>query len=69
MADKCKETEVELGLLKNVDMLLMVEKNIMSRKFHAINSNAKANKKYTIDHDLSTQLSYLMYWDAKNLCE
>ena len=65
---KFKETKVEVVLLKNIDMLLMVDTNITSRKCHAINGNTKAKKKDKRDYDLSTQLSYLMSWNVKNLC-
>ena len=40
--------KVELELLKNIDMLLMVEKEIIGRICHSINRYPKANYKYII---------------------
>ena len=39
-----KKTEVKLELSADMDMLLMVEKEIRGRICHAINWHAKANK-------------------------
>ena len=46
-----KKTEVKLGLLTNVDMLLMVEKGIKGEICHAIYRYAKANNKYMKKYD------------------
>ena len=48
-------------------MLLMGEKGIRGWICHAIYWYAKANSKYTKDHDQSKESSYLKYWDVNNL--
>ena len=45
------KTEVKLELLANIDMLLMVEKDIREGICHAIHRYAKANYKYMKDYD------------------
>ena len=47
----------------------MVEKGIRCGMCHAVYKYAKANNKYMKDYGPSTELSYLMYWDVKNLYE
>ena len=44
MASTLKKTEVKLELSTDMDMLLMVEKEIRGGICHAINWHAKANK-------------------------
>ena len=56
-----KQTEVELDLLTDIDMLLMVEKGIRGGICNTIHQYAKANNKYTKDYDKNKQLSYLNY--------
>ena len=46
-----KETEVELGLITHVDMLLMAEKGIRGGICHTILRYAKANNKYMKDYN------------------
>ena len=46
-----KKTGVELELLTDIDMLLMVEKGIRGRIYHAIHRHAKANNKYMETYD------------------
>ena len=46
-----KKSEVELELLTNIDMLLMVEKDIRGRICHAIQRYARANNKYMKNYD------------------
>ena len=48
-------------------MLLMVEKGIRRRIYHAINRCAKANNKYMKHYDKNKESSYLKYWDVSNL--
>ena len=48
-------------------MLSMVEKGIRGGIFHAIQSYAKANNKYTKNYDKNIESSYLVYLDANNL--
>ena len=72
MASLFKKTEVELELLTKIDMLLIVEKGIRGRIYHAIYRYAKANNKYMKNYDKdiqcnSVESSYLMYLDANSL--
>ena len=46
-----KKTEVELGLLADVDMLLMEEKGIRGGLCHAIYQHAEAFDDYMKDYD------------------
>ena len=62
-----KKTKVELELLKNIDMLLMVEKGIRGGIYQAIHRHGKANNKYMKNYNKDVILSYLMYLDANNL--
>ena len=61
-----KKTGVNLELLKDIDMLLMVEKVIRGGIFQAIYRYAKASNKYINNYDKSIESSYLMYLDASN---
>ena len=45
-----KETEVELELITDPDMLLVIEKGIRGGIYHAILRYAKANNKYMKDY-------------------
>ena len=62
-----KRTAVKIELLTDIDMLLMVEKRIRGRIYHAIPRYAKANNKYMKDYDKNKESSYLKYWDVNNL--
>ena len=62
-----KKTEVKLELLTDIDMLLMVEKDIRGGICNAIHRYAKANNKYMKYYDKSKESSYLNYRDAKKL--
>ena len=62
-----KETEVELELLTNIDMLLMAQKGTRGRICQAIHRYAKVNNKYLKNYDKNFTSSYLMYFDANNL--
>ena len=46
-----KKTEVKLELLTDIDMLLMVEKEIRGGVCHAIHQSEKANNKYMDDYN------------------
>ena len=48
-----KKTEVKLELLTDIDMLLMVEKEIRGGVCHAIHQSEKANNKYMDDYNKS----------------
>ena len=62
-----KRTKVKLDLLINIDMLLMVEKEIRGGVCHAIHQYAKANSKYMKDYDKNKESSYIMYLDMNKL--
>ena len=62
-----KKTGVKIGLLTDIDMLLMVEKGIRGGMCQAIYSYAKANNKYMKNSYKNIISSYLMYLDANNL--
>ena len=62
-----KKTRVNLELLTDIDMLLMVEKEIKGVICRVIYKLAKASNKYMNNYDKSIESSYLMYLDANNL--
>ena len=62
-----KKTKGKLDLLTDIEMLLMVEKDIRRGICHSIYRYAKANNKYMKDYDKNKELSYLQYWDVNNL--
>ena len=62
-----KKTKVKLILLTDIDMILMVEKEIRGVKCNAINRYAEANNKYMKDYDRKKDSSYIKYWDVNNL--
>ena len=59
-------TKVELGLLTDIDMLLMIEKGARGGICHSIHRYSKANNKYMKKYDKYIISSYLMYLDANN---
>ena len=62
-----KKIAVRLKFLTDIDMFLMVEKEIRGRICHAIHRYAKANNKYKKDYDKNIESSYVVYSDANNL--
>ena len=62
-----KKTEVKLELLTDVDMLLMVEKEITRGICHAIYRYAKADNKYMKKYNKYKEKSFLQYLDANNV--
>ena len=62
-----KKTAVKIEMLINPDMLLMVEKGIRGRMFHATHRGAKANNKYMKNYSKDEKESFLHYNDANNL--
>ena len=62
-----KKTKLKLELLTDIEMLLMIEKGIRGRIFHAIYRHDKANNKYMKNYNKDITSSYLMYLDANNL--
>ena len=67
MASLFKKTGVKLELLKDIDMLLLVEKEIRGGICHSVHRHAKANNKYMEKYDKNKESSYLIYLDANNL--
>ena len=53
-----KKTNVELELLKNYDMLSMIEEGIRGGICHAVNRYAHANNHYMKDYDKTKESSY-----------
>ena len=62
-----EKTKAELGLLTDIDMLLLVEKAKRGEICHSIHRYPKANDKYMKDYDKNKELSYLQYRDVNNL--
>ena len=62
-----KITNVNLELLKDVDMLLMIESGIRGSICQSVHIYAEENNKYMNNYDKSIKSSYLMYLDANNL--
>ena len=62
-----KQTNVELELITDYDMLLMIEDGIKGGICHAIQRYAKANNKYMNDYNKNKESSYIQYLDANNL--
>ena len=62
-----KNTNVEIELLTDYDMLLMIEEGIKGGICHAMQRYAKANDKYMKDYDKKKKSSYIQYLDANNL--
>ena len=62
-----KRTGVKLELLTDIDMLLMVAKEIRIGNCQAIHWYTKANNKYMNNYDKSIEPSYLMFLDTNNL--
>ena len=67
MASVLKKTNVNLGLLTDVDMLLMIEAGIKGGMFQSVHRYAKANNKYVTNYDKTAESSYLMHLDTNNL--
>lgn len=61
-----EKAEVELELLTDIDMLLMVEKDIRGGICLVIHLHTKANNNYMKNYDPSKESRYLMYWDENN---
>ena len=57
----------ELELWIDIDMLLMVEKEIRGGICHAMHWNAAANNKYTKHYNKDKKSSYIMCLDTNNL--
>ena len=62
-----KNTDVELELLTDYNMLLMVENEIRGGTCQAAHRYAKANNKYMNNYDKNIEASYIAFVDANNL--
>ena len=62
-----RKTKVKVGLLTDIDMLLMIEKGIRGGICHSIYAYAKANSKYMKDYDKNKESTYIQYWDVNNV--
>ena len=67
MTKTLKKKKVKLDHLTDIDMLLMVEKDIRGGICDFIYSHEKANNKYMNDYDKKKKFSHLQYWDVNNL--
>ena len=67
MAGLFKETNIELELLTDYDMILMVEERIRGGICHSIHRYVKANNKYMKNYNKDEESSYIQYLDANNL--
>ena len=63
-----KKAEIKLKLLTDTDMLQIAEKGVRCGICYATHWYAEANNKYMKNYKKDKESSYLMYWDAKNLC-
>ena len=62
-----KKIKVKLDLLTDIDILLMVEKGLRGRIYHAVHQYVTANNKYMKDYDKNKESLYLQYWNVNNL--
>ena len=62
-----KKTKVKIDLLTDIDMLLMVEKDIRGGICHSIYRYTKANNKYMKEYDKNKKSSYIQYLDVNKL--
>ena len=67
MASLFKRTRAKLGLFTDIDMLLIVKKDIRGGICHSIHRYAKTNNKYMKNYDKDMESSYLECLDANNL--
>ena len=67
MTSLFKKTGVQLELLKDIDMLLMVEKGIRGGICHSVHRYDKANNQYMKNYDKNKESLYLIYVDYYNL--
>ena len=67
MASLFKRTRAKLGLFTDIDMLLIVKKDIRGGICHSIHRYAKTNNKYKKNYDKDMESSYLECLDANNL--
>ena len=59
--DCLKKSKIELELISDIDMLLMIEKEIRGGICHSMYIHAKANNKYMKTYDKNKESSFLIY--------
>ena len=59
--------KVILDLATDIDMLIMVVKNIREGICNSVYQYAKPNNKYMKDYDENKKSLYIQYWDVNNL--
>ena len=62
-----KKTGIELKSITNIDVLLMIEKEIKGGICHVLVRYGKANNKYMKDYNKDAEELFLQYDDANNL--
>ena len=60
-------TKVKVDLLTDINIILMVEKEVIRGICHSIYRYSKANNKDMKDYDKNEESSYLQYWDVNNI--
>ena len=65
--DNLDKTKVRLDLLTDIDILLIVEKELEDWSSNSSNKYPKAVNKYIKDWHKNKECLYLNYWDANNL--
>ena len=61
-----KKTKVKLDLSVNINVLLMVKKEIRGRICHSIFQYENASNNYMKDYDKNRGSSYIQCWDVNN---
>ena len=62
-----KKAKVKLHLSADIDMILMVEKDVRGGICHSTYQYGNVNNKYMIGYDKNKESSYLEYWEVNNL--
>ena len=65
MASSFKNSKIKLDLCTDINMLLIVKKEL-EEEYVLYLSICKANNKCMKDYDKNNELSYIQYWDVNN---